>query len=73
MSERIRFSEAAERLRISENTLRKRVRDLNLTVYLNPRDKRERLLDWEELQVKFQLQPMELEGKAAARTSRAAA
>lgn len=64
MSERIRFSDAAERLEISENTLRKRIREWGITVYMNPRDKRERLLDWDELQEWFQEQPME--GKAAA-------
>lgn len=66
MIEHVRFSEAAERLGISENTLRKRVRDLKLRVYLNPRDKRERLLDWQEVQEKFELQPLDLEGEAAA-------
>jgi DNA-binding Lrp family transcriptional regulator len=67
MSERIRFSEAAERLEVSENTLRKRIREWGITVYMNPRDKRERLLDWNELQQCFQEHPIEdREGKAAA-------
>ncbi len=67
MVERIRFSDAAERLGISENTLRKRIREWGITVYLNPRDKRERLLDWKELQNWFQDQPIvDQEEKAAA-------
>jgi DNA-binding Lrp family transcriptional regulator len=65
--ERIRFSDAAERLSISENTLRKRIREWGITVYLNPRDKRERLVDWKELQQRFQEQPVVgQEEKAAA-------
>ena len=68
MEHLIRFSDAAERLGISENTLRKRIREEGITVYLNPRDKRERLLDWSELEAKFQLRPLRRddEGKAAA-------
>jgi DNA-binding Lrp family transcriptional regulator len=66
MGERIRFSDAAERLGISENTLRKRIREFKITVYLNPRDKRERLLDWDEVSARFEVTPMESEGKAAA-------
>lgn len=67
MGERIQLNEAAERLKISKNTLRRRVREWGVTVYLNPRDRRERLVDWSELQRRFAEQPtVDQEGKAAA-------
>lgn len=45
----VRLSEAAKELGISENTLRKRIRDGGITVYLNPQDNREKLVNLEEL------------------------
>jgi len=58
MGELIRFSDAAARFGMSETTLRKRIREEKITVYLNPRDKREKRLDTEELETKLGFQPM---------------
>ena len=53
---------------MSENTLRKRIREEGITVYIDLRDKRVKLLDVAELRVKLQIRPLERgqEGKAAA-------
>ncbi len=49
MGELITLTEAAERAGLSLMTFRKRVRESELTIYINPRDKRERLVDSEEV------------------------
>jgi|GEM_PF-4144756 len=49
MGEMVRLNEAAKQLGISENTLRKRIRDEGVVVYVNPQDNREKLVDLEEL------------------------
>jgi len=49
MGEMVRLNEAAKQLGISENTLRKRLRDGGVTVFLNPQDNREKLVDLEEV------------------------
>ena len=49
MGEMVRLNEAAKQLGISENTLRKRLRDGGVPVYINPQDNREKLVDLEEL------------------------
>ncbi len=64
MGEFIRFSDAAERFGMSETTLRKRIREEKITVYINPRDKREKRLDVDELETKLGYRVDE--GKAAA-------
>lgn len=47
--ELIPMSEAAKRLNISRVTLSKRVREGQFTVYANPQDQREKLLDAAEI------------------------
>ncbi len=40
----------AERLGITRATLWRRVKQWGLTIYVNPLDQRQRLLDWEEVE-----------------------
>lgn len=44
------LEKAAQRLGISRATMWRRVKELRLTVYTSPIDKRKRLLDWEEIE-----------------------
>lgn len=48
--ELITLTEAAKRLNISRVTMSKRVRDGQFTVYTNPSDQREKLLDSSEVE-----------------------
>jgi predicted DNA-binding transcriptional regulator AlpA len=49
-AEMISFGEAQKRLGISRITLWRRVKDLGLTVYVDPFNRRQRLLSWAEIQ-----------------------
>jgi hypothetical protein len=66
----ITLTEAARRLGISRVTMSKRVKDGHFTVYTNPRDQREKLLDAAEVEAAAQPKVVKLrrddEGKAAA-------
>jgi len=66
----IPLNEAAKRLNISRVTLSKRVRDGLFTVYENPRDQREKLLDAAEVEGAIEPKIISfrrnIEGKAAA-------
>lgn len=68
MAERelIPLMEAAKRLGISRMTMNRLVREGRFTVYSNPLDKRQRLLDATELRERVQPVPEEPTGKAAA-------
>ena len=48
--ELVPLEKAAERLRISRATMSQRVKEWGLSVYRNPANKRQRLLDWSEVQ-----------------------
>ena len=52
------LTEAAERAGISLVTMRRRVKEHGLTIYINPRDKREKLIDWREVEALMQIRPM---------------
>ena len=54
---------AAERLGVSRATMWRRAREWNLTVYLNPRDRRQKLLSWKEIEEAQRPRPL---GKWAA-------
>jgi len=45
----ITLTEAADRAGLSLMTFRKRLRESQVTIYINPRDRRERLVDWPEV------------------------
>jgi hypothetical protein len=66
--ELVTLREARERLGISKTTMSKHVRLGRFTVYSNPKDTREKLVDWREVEAAFAPQPIRLEreGKAAA-------
>ena len=68
MAERelIPLMEAAKRLGISRMTMNRLVREGRFTVYSNPLDKRQRLLDATELRERVRPVPEEPTGKAAA-------
>jgi excisionase family DNA binding protein len=68
MAERelIPLMEAAKRLGISRMTMNRLVREGRFTVYSNPLDKRQRLLDATELRERVQPVPEGPRGKAAA-------
>jgi hypothetical protein len=53
VSELVTMSEASERLGISKTTFRKRLRDLRIKTYVNPKDTREKLVDWIEVEEAF--------------------
>jgi DNA-binding Lrp family transcriptional regulator len=53
VSELVTMSEASERLGISKTTFRKRLRDLRIETYVNPKDTREKLVDWIEVEAAF--------------------
>ena len=61
--ERIPLVEAAKRLGISRMTMNRLVREGRFTIYSNPLDRRQWLLDAKELQEKVQPEP---EAKIAA-------
>jgi predicted DNA-binding transcriptional regulator AlpA len=48
-NELVPIEKAAERLGTSRATLWRRVKELHLTIYTSPLDKRKRLLDWAEV------------------------
>ncbi len=62
-AELIPLEKAAERLEVSRATMWRWAREWNLTVYLNPRDRRQKLLSWEEIQEAMKPRPL---GKCAA-------
>ena len=60
------LTEAAGRAGISLVTMRRRVREHKLTIYINPRDKREKLVDWAEVEDIMQFRPTGQDVKTAA-------
>lgn len=64
--ELISLKEARERLGLSKTTMTKLVREKGLTLYENPRDHREKLVDWAELDAAMQPTPLPSTKKAAA-------
>ena len=66
MSELVTMTEASERLGISKTTFRKRLRELEIKTYMNPRDTREKLVDWYEVEAAFMPRLGNHEGKATA-------
>ncbi len=63
---RIGLMEAAERLGVSPMTIRRLVREGELQVYSNPLDRRQKLVDVEEVERLRQAAQDPREGKAAA-------
>ncbi len=63
---RIGLMEAAERLGVSPMTIRRLVREGELQVYSNPLDRRQKLVDVEEVERLRQAAQDAREGKAAA-------
>lgn len=68
MADLITITEAAERAGLSPMTFRKRMREYALTIYVNPRDRREKLVDAAEVDAMMQphVWDQETEGNAAA-------
>lgn len=65
--EMITVSEAAKRLGVSRVTMSRLVREGRFKVYANPLDRRERLVDWHEVEAAGRPQLLkDLEGKIAA-------
>ena len=70
MSELIPLREARQRLGISKTLMSRLVRERRFTVYENPLDRRERLVDWEEVQRVMRPRPLVGEdARASGRTS----
>lgn len=63
-SELIPLKEAQKRLGISKTTLWKHVKAGRFTVYENPRDAREKLVDWQEVEEAFRPRPIRTTGEA---------
>ncbi len=68
MAERelIPLIEAAKRLGVSRMTMARLVKEGRFTVYTNPLDRRQRLLDAAELKERVRPEPESQQGKAAA-------
>ena len=68
--ELIRMKDAQERLGMAKNTFRNFVQKREITIYENPRDAREKLVDWGEIKESLKPRPIRRqegeEGKAAA-------
>lgn len=71
MGELIPLREARQRLGISKTTMTRLVRERSFTLYENPLDRRERLVDWEEVQRVMRPRPLvENDARVSGRTSR---
>lgn len=57
MSELVTIAEATERLGISKSTMLRRLKVLGVKRYVNPKDVRERLIDWDEIEGLFAIRP----------------
>ncbi|HET7036560.1 MAG TPA: hypothetical protein VFI42_12830 [Thermomicrobiaceae bacterium] len=68
MSELIPLNVAQQRASLSKNTLRKLLRERKIMLYENPRDRREKLVDWAEVEAALRPRPL---GPAGERGSRA--
>ena len=70
MGELIPLREARQRLGISKTTMSRLVRERWFTLYENPLDRRERLVDWEEVQRVMRPRPLvEEDARASGRAS----
>ncbi len=58
MSNLITMTDAAERVGVSVVTLRRIIRARGITVYMNPRDARERLVDADEIDAAMRPTPI---------------
>lgn len=58
MDELIPLREARQRLGISKTTMTRLVKEGQFTLYENPLDRRERLVDWEEVQRVMRPRPL---------------
>lgn len=58
MPELVSLKEAQERIGVSKNTLRKLIERRGITVYDNPRDARQKLVDIEEVEEAFRPRPI---------------
>ncbi len=67
MGELISIAEATQRLGVSKSTMLRRLKNSKIKRYINPRDTRERLVDWNEVRALFEIRPEkpEPEGKIA--------
>jgi hypothetical protein len=57
MSELVSIAEATRRLGISKATMLRRLKTMPVQRYINPKDTRERLVDWDEIEQLFEVRP----------------
>jgi DNA-binding Lrp family transcriptional regulator len=57
MGELVSIAEATRRLGISKATMLRRLKTLSVQRYINPKDTRERLVDWDEIEALFEVRP----------------
>ena len=58
MPELVSLKDAQERIGVSKNTLRRLIQKHDITVYENPRDARQKLVDMEEIEAALQPRPI---------------
>jgi hypothetical protein len=57
MGELIPIAEATRRLGISKSTMLRRLKSAKIRRYINPKDSRQRLIDWDEVEGLFAIRP----------------
>jgi hypothetical protein len=66
MGELIPIAEATRRLGVSKSTMLRRLKSANIRRYINPKDSRQRLIDWDEVEELFTIRPEDEPKKVAA-------
>jgi len=67
--ELIRMKDAQERLGMAKNTFRKFVQKRGITIFENPRDAREKLVDWSEIEESLKPRPIRRDQGGAGKAS----
>lgn len=62
MGELISIAEATRRVGVSKATMLRRLKSANIKRYVNARDNRERLVDWDDMEKLFENKPEKSDG-----------
>lgn len=61
MGELIPIAEATKRVGVSKSTMIRRLKSAGIKRYINPKDSRERLVDWGEVEALFAIRPEDVD------------